>query len=342
MKLEIYNDNIGYVTDEVSSVSTETANDNEENRIKFATDLAAISRGKSESSNPEKRYKALLQEAALSTPSRPMEFIGVILNGCYMDNTYSVEGIEFNYMDFHNKLSKFSYMDVVTKDYSPSGINYGYSFKLFTNLRAAINAGIPYENIPYTADEDKELYKHFKAIKICVPMFVWSQLMTHTAISKESQSDRVAKNNNYWLPDDIYQKILKCIVEFDNNESDSNDAIELINIAYENIIYCTSGITSDIETNLKAKAAVLDIMLNNWPQVDIQDFLKGLNYPREIWSRAIYYFKYKEMIMTGWNNNPYVWNHLFNERNCNQTVWTNWTQEETRIAVEAIKQIITK
>lgn len=69
MKVDIFGDNISYVTDEVSTIPTELANDSEKNRIEFVTQLAAISRGKTESSNPTVRYKQLLKEAAPEYPA---------------------------------------------------------------------------------------------------------------------------------------------------------------------------------------------------------------------------------------------------------------------------------
>ena len=79
--------NLGYVDSDPSSVLAWEANVSEENRIKFVTDLAAISRGKSEANNPEKRYQHLLQEAAPNTmldagllrkhASRPLEFLKI-------------------------------------------------------------------------------------------------------------------------------------------------------------------------------------------------------------------------------------------------------------------------
>lgn len=54
----------GYVTDEVSTIPTMFANLSQATREKFVTDLAAVSRGKDESKNPEARFKALLKEAA--------------------------------------------------------------------------------------------------------------------------------------------------------------------------------------------------------------------------------------------------------------------------------------
>ncbi len=55
-------------------------------------------------------------------------------------------------------------------------------------------------------------------------MFVWSQWpMTHTALSKESQSDRVAEGVGYWLPEGIIEKI---------NETSEED-IDKINFSQE-------------------------------------------------------------------------------------------------------------
>jgi hypothetical protein len=69
-------------------------------------------------------------------------------------------------------------------------------------------------------------------------------------------------------------------------------------------------------------------------------FFKHIGYPKEIYQRAMLEFRYKEMIMTGWFNDPKVWKHLFTERNANQDVWKNWTQEQTSTAVKAIRNIV--
>ena len=55
----------GYVIDMTNEA--EVANSSEEARITFAANMAAISRSKDESSNPEVRYKHLLKEAAMNT-----------------------------------------------------------------------------------------------------------------------------------------------------------------------------------------------------------------------------------------------------------------------------------
>ena len=44
--------------------------------------------------------------------------------------------------------------------------------------------------------------------------------------------------------------------------------------------------------------------------------------------------------MTGWLIDPNVWKHLFLERNAEPQIWKNWTQSETAIFVNALKEVI--
>lgn len=320
MRVDIYGDNIGYVTDEVSELKPCEANLNEENRIKFVTDLAAISRGKNKSNNPNIRYKSLMKETRLGYPSRPLEFLPVVLelkpepNGNYIRVGLKDElELVMDNLDFFNKVAPFSYIEQIPNIYE----NYQDAcdqFFLFTNMRCLINAGFIYEQIPYANNVDKQLYTNFKAIKANVPMFVWSQIMTHTQLSKVSQSDRVSENSNYWLPDDIHTRLNKDIMlEYDLRINDS----------------CV-------------REAILDHFLNYFTQADVQAFLKDLGYPREIYNRAPYYFKYKEFIITGWYNNKRCWYNMLVERNaittneCNK----NWTQKETNIFANAVNTIL--
>jgi Fe-S cluster biosynthesis and repair protein YggX/cell fate (sporulation/competence/biofilm development) regulator YmcA (YheA/YmcA/DUF963 family) len=338
MKIDIFGDGISYVTDEVSTVKTIEANLNEENRIKFVTDLAAVSRGKNESVNPKKRYEALKTEAALGTASRPLEFLPVVIDyDIIYDNNegydkvkltlkYEDEPIEMSLEDFFNKIGRFSYLD--------RGVAY-------TNMRALLNAGIPYEAIPYSDKQDPDdeewddvFYKHFKAIKLCIPMFVWAQWpMTHTMLSKESQSDRVATQDQYWLPEDFEKRLLDFIakgnlgvIAGDGNMSHIFEHLaDYVNSpSYEN----------DIVPAFKERMILYD------SQDIVQVVFKALGYKQEIWSRAPYYFKYKEVIVTGWDIDSATWKHSFLERNVMQDKWKNWTQKETTKVLEAVKQII--
>ena len=210
----------------MSSIPINQSNLNEQNRIKFVTDLAAVSRGKDESKNPERRYHALLKEAAPTcaeitmlsdgekpkgSPSRPLEFLPVVVDILpdYHNNQaaftlWAVDATEednsikeFNDLSDAMGLLKYSHVSRHPTD--------KHLMRVYTNMRALINAGIPYEKIPYNKSEDLE---SFVAIKANIPMFVWAQVPnTHTQISKEAQSDRVAENNSYWLPSDFRDRL---------------------------------------------------------------------------------------------------------------------------------------
>lgn len=318
-----------YVTDEVSTVDIWHSNANEENRQKWVTDLAAISRGKSQSNNPKKRYEQLLKEAAPNYcetdadchgyPSRPLEFLPVVLlaelanDEIILRETGSTsEGLKrvvatFDFRKWSNELGRFGYLDT--------------DGRFYTNMRALIYAGIPYDKIPYNTSEEIKAGKFF-AVKLSVPMFVWAQLMTHTQISKESVSDRVAKMDplKFWLPSDIREKMIgaakKDIAAKQNVES-AHAVIDLFK----------NGTLSDIREAFLALG-----------QYEMQYLFNLAGYPKEITQRAIYYFRYKEFVMVGWGIDPHVWSHLFLERNVTPQ-WDNWTQEQTKQTVAQIKEI---
>ena len=331
MKIDIFGDEISYITDEVSTVKTLEANLKEENRIKFVTDLAAVSRGKNESVNPKKRYEALKTEAALNTASRPLEFLPCILryeidyenNDGYDKVKLHCEHstIKMPLEDFSNCIARFSYLD---------------NGNIFTNMRTLINAGIPYEEIPYITKETENLYKYFKAIKLCIPMYIWSQWpMTHTMLSKESQSDRVATQNQYWLPTDFEKRLVDFILGENDLNVIGNDG-NISTIFYT--IFETYDALEFPENNF------IDVfkehMINYFSQADVQLVFKTLGYKQEIWSRAPYYFKYKEVVVIGWNNDWTTWKHSFLERNVLPDQWKNWTQKETTQVLEAVRKVI--
>ena len=172
-------------------------------------------------------------------------------------------------------------------------------------------------------------YSKFKAIKLKIPMMVWAQWpMTHTQLSKESQSDRVSEGNGYWLPEGIIEKI--------NNTPD--EEISKINFSQEFIDL--QAITSS-DTPAAAKIEfILNTFLIGYPQECVQQILKAAGCKREIWSRAPYYFKYKECVVTGWYNDPTTWEHSFLERSVEPNSWKNWTQKETKEVLQAVRTII--
>lgn len=209
----------------------------------------------------------------------------------------------------------------------------GELFTLFTS-RDLLDSGITYEEIIKDFKEGhcfvEPPYTSFKAIKLKVPMFVWSQWpMTHTSLSKESQSDRVAEGVGYWLPEGIINKI---------NET-SEEEIDKIDYSQEFIDL--QAITSSSDTPAAAKIEfIINSFLNGYPQECVQQILKAAGYKREIWSRAPYYFKYKECVVTGWYNDPTTWKHSFLERSVEPDSWKNWTQKETKEVLQAVKEVI--
>lgn len=172
-------------------------------------------------------------------------------------------------------------------------------------------------------------YSKFKAIKLKIPMMVWAQWpMTHTQLSKESQSDRVSEGNGYWLPEGIIEKI--------NNAPE--EEISKINFSQEFIDL--QAITSSDTPAASKVEFILNTFLNGLPQEAVQQILKAAGYKREIWSRAPYYFKYKESVVTGWYNDPTTWEHSFLERSVEPNSWKNWTQKETKEVLQAVRTII--
>ena len=401
MRKDIYGDKISYVTDEISTVPTNESNLNEDNRIKFVTDLAAVSRGLSGSKNPPVRYKALLKEASPTnkelninefttelytcpnckadckpyptratgiitncvecglvlnvsdneedstsqyklsewdyklkgSPSRPLEFLPIVMDLLVSelslwDTKYSDDKdpifVFDNFVDLSNGLLQHSYLEKIEGESN--------LFRVYTNMRAVINAGIPYSNIPYNTQDE---LKHFRALKANIPMFVWGQVPnTHCALSKEAQSDRVTENTNYWLPngfrDTVFNFVNKLKHDLDMELYQGQDKLLAISSLNEYSMLLQPS----------SRDGIVHLLLDRWSQTTVQSMFKELGYHQEIYSRAVYYFKYKEVVFTGWNNNPKVWEHLFVERNAKPETWKNWTQNETKQFVNTIKEII--
>lgn len=172
-------------------------------------------------------------------------------------------------------------------------------------------------------------YSKFKALKLKIPMAVWAQWpMTHTQLSKESQSDRVSEGNGYWLPEDLVKRL-------EGHDPDVTQLDDKLMTTHTNI--------KELKTNYPKEEWVsgfIHYMLSVWPQDEVQSILQMLGYKREIWSRAPYYFKYKECVVTGWYNDPTTWQHSFLERSVEPESWKNWTQKETKEVLQVIKQII--
>jgi len=365
MKIDLWNK--GWITDELSTVDPFEANLNEENRIKWVTDLAAVSRGKDESKNPEKRYKMLLSEAAPDVcgvdckgePSRPFEFLPVVLlvddDARKILNTDSGNPLYLPRQTWDDYIKAFGYFDWANaEDYED-----GKRVRVYTNLRACIKAGIPYGEIPYNSKEEIKAGQFF-AIKSYTPMFVWAQDKTHCRISSESASGRVVKEEEYWIPEDIFDRIIKAfeqekllIVDPEvlkdqvadilkkENAKVGDDQIKIAALElFDNLIYSNEqfAVPSYI---LGDEDALIELLLN-WSQKKVTKFFEELGYPLEVSGRAIYYFKYKLMVRTGWGIDPRSWKHYFLERKAIPEKWKNWTQQQTAEEAKAIKSIFEK
>ncbi len=359
--MKLATDNIlGYVTDEVSTIDIFECNLNEENRIKWITDLAAVSRGKDESKNPEKRFKVLLKEAAPNScdgdckngvPSRPFEFGLVVIGAKEHKDNIEIINIEtsenvatIDKEVYYNNLLPFSY-SVFENEH----------IRLYTNLRALVNAGIPYEKIPYNNPETIKAGKPL-AIKSYTPMFSWAQDKTHCLISSESASGRIVPENDYWLPEDLVQKCIELhndkigIVDF--NILLENVKQERPDLEGEELHYFTEHVFIDLIENPTENKFFLpviaveewspkefaDFLVETWTQEQVQRFFKFLGYKKEIYDRAMYYFRYKLMIRCAWGIDPKRWQHYFLERNATEQ-WSNWTQDYTKEVSKKIREI---
>ena len=301
-------DELGYV----ELIDSSKANLNQEEREKFVTSIAAISRGKDKSVNPKKRFEHLLKEGAPNLieeakegrklASRALEFCPVKLDA----NRITIPRLE-DVPIYHNNFFRFCY---ITEDES-----------VCTNFRAVYNSGLFYE-VPFNTEEE---VKDFKVIKIKAPHFVFDQLYTHTMLSKIAVSERVVEETDYWLPTDIFDRMRRLIEkDWKGDIKLSVDYYDLCNTYYDN---------PDIE-DLK------NILFHNYSTNDVYNFLKELGYSKEIYQRFHYGLKYKVWFMAGWINDPMTWQHLCLQRSAFPELYKDWTQEQTRKVVEGIKQLL--
>lgn len=178
------------------------------------------------------------------------------------------------------------------------------------------------------------LYEYFRAVKYSVPMFIWAQLMTHTRLSKESASDRIVDTNGYyWLPTDLDSKLLDFV------DKRKDDLGKVITNLSDTIKVLNKG---NKKTPTYIKSYIVSEFIGNLPQTTIQALLKRLGYKKEISSRAPYYFKHKQSIMTGWLTDPKAWFHLLIERGGYNNVkeFKNWVQPETAEVIKKFKKVL--
>jgi len=352
--------NRGWVTDDVSSVPVEQANLNEENRHKWVTDLAATAYKKTESKRPEKRYEHLLKEAAPDNcmdeceaePSRPLEMLPVVLTidhkSCTLLNTRSGKPFHINEKLYNEYIVAFSYIDFKNPVAGEE--------KVYSNMRACLKAGIPYDEIPYNTEE--EIKKgNFFAIRSYMPMFVWAQDKTHCRVPSVSSSGRYVVEDEYWIPEDIFDKIVSAheaekIIIVDPEvlneqvakifkEQDMEASAEDIKTAalemFDHMIYSHDQYA--IPSYLLGDQDGLIAFLLNWSQNKVTKFFKTLGYSLEIAERAMYYFKYKTMVRAAWGIDPRSWKHYLLERSAVPEKYKNKTQAQTAQEAAAIREI---
>ena len=322
------------------------ANNNEDLRQLVVTSIAAISRGKSKSNNPKKRYQMLLGEAVnnplkIDKPGikkvagRPLEFIPVILDFEFMNNfVYIYEPDNYkqpikilDYLTFANNLQKFGYSETLFLNYH----------RLYTNLRACLNTGISYNDIPYANEEIQDEYKKYKVMVIQAPHFVFDQLYTHSVFSKIAVSERVTKENHYYLPDDFLDRIEDARKNWADYEIDSDYIVSAIG---DEIKVFKEKNTYDDAEKRKLLESIIESFLLEFTHEEIIEYFKDFGYKQEIYNRWSYGMKYKTFIMGAWINDPKTWNHLLLEREAYPELYKSWVQKETSIIASNIKDVL--
>ena len=301
----------GYVED--LSGDAEQANSSEENRILFVSKTSSVSRAKSESANPEARYKHLLKEGAMHTASRCLEFIPVYINFEIFGNRVVLhlkDNRQYNMaLDrFLNTVTKFGFIEQMDRN----------MYLCKTNLRAMLKAGIPYDYVPYNA-----VCKGFRVFKMQIPMFVFNHVVTHTMISKESRSDRVVRldKGNYWVPENLVERIY-------NTDIEERRPILLAN----SVKQAYYKLRETLEATRHYNSFILTLL--QIPTNDLMALLEVLGYPREIFQRAVLEMRYKETILAAWEDDN-TWLNFLRERGGSDD-WKNWVQKETQQAALAL------
>ena len=316
------------------------ANKSEVYRINFISKISSICGAEDKSLNPENMYKYLLKEGAMGTAPRRLELCPVYFNfeiHTSADGSgdraklYLKDNLEYD-MDlcrFLNTIAKFGIVEKMDR-----GL---YLCK--TNLRALVNAKIPYEQIPYN-----EVCTGFRVFKLKVPMFVFNHLVTHTQLSKETRSDRVTLQDEteYWLPEDFIERILSFDVEKYLVSDGSHYGVgELMEELQGGMASIRSGELSKKGFTSRQQYNMLVRTLLDRDMCTVRFMFKILGYPKEIWQRAMLEFRYKECVFGGYTD-QHGWYNLLAERGGlpSSNTTKNWTQKETAMVAKALNQFM--
>lgn len=128
-----------------------------------------------------------------------------------------------------------------------------------------------------------------------------------------------AEEKDYWLPPDLGDRIL---------DAKNADVVR--------------GMTLDFIGDVSEPDSFIEWMIDYAPQSKVQALLRALGYRREIYSRAPYYFKMKQFVITGWVDEDVSWPHFLRERNAYMDDGgpKNWTQSETQKYAFAIRKLL--
>jgi len=320
------------------------ANASEENRIKTATTIAAISRGKDGSNSPENRYKKLLKEAATNislvdilndnidddnvdtAPGRPLEFIPVAIGAIIVNEKY-VDLIDIDKDEVFAKITMVNYSNLM-KFSSVFKVLEPNRFIITTNIRALLNLDIiEYEDIPYNTKHNGAL-SGYKAYEIKAPYFVFAQIRTHGQMSQVAVSGRVVDEEELWLPEDIVERAVGHFYSIIKTLENYYDYEFVTNIV-------------DKFRSLASKGNIEHI-LNNIKPVAAREVLKTLGYHKEIYSRFPNMLYYKRWIIAGSIYDKYQWGHLLLEREAFPYLYRSWVQSTTSRVAAMIKDRIIK
>lgn len=208
-----YVKDIEYVDESLNiRIKSDQANSSEQNRVLYLYHIRSLLRlpptGKIQP--PRLIYNTLSKENSplehdlnnKGTPSRLFEFIPVVFTYQYdTANRYvmlyikkplsSFFGMKMDIDRFHHLLLRFSYSCKITDK----------KYLIKTNMRACLNAGIPYSYIPYNTPSEIDTYK---IVEIYAPYFALTKIMEHTLLSKEIKYEKnETKDSDYWYPSSI-------------------------------------------------------------------------------------------------------------------------------------------
>jgi len=301
----------------------------EDIRTNMVTTIAAISRGNDGSKNPTSRYKKLLEEAAPNVSlkdlskdgkvnkvaGRALEFAPVKLilkePHDYNPNYY----IGFNHRQLDIPVSKSVFLnDIMPFSYLENGF-------LYTNIRALVNAGVSYDLIPYSYIDNYEV------VEVKAPYFAFAQVRTHGRLSQIAVSERVVKEDEYWLPEGTLHNVRTTL---------TSKYIKELNL---NCIECTECMYGKRINACTTTKELTDIFLE-LPIAKVQKILKIAGYDKELYDRWPNHLKMKRWIIGGYTNDPKQWSHFLLEREAYPEKYKSWVQEATREVAENIKKVI--